>query len=1048
MALRTSNINQILKLTLFFVIVSQNFILTGSYSFSIYRNDAIQHKYNNYSFVSNKVSEKLRSKRNEPLYRTNLHTHELKSTTNEVHCGEILTGRPMKRNQDGTILVDVGLSQPLLASKSSLYFMSEDEHYRLNTLLNKRKKEEEDSNSLNSIIYETIYNAKKIVPRKNVTNFKPKYMYPNDYAKSMKKKEEYIPYDIGVGSEIRPQDYSLPLEPKTPEYLKNMEKMEFVVTEINPYSEYIYGDFFSVNIVESKRRMYSYLHLESIKQGANYIQYDAVIKEIMGEVVKVQIINGKYSYMYGVNGYTLANESDKIGDKIKVYLAGSDWALEQAYLFRSQVSHPMLRKENLKMLNDAIIKYYATTGRWFKANVDKVTTDAVVLRLFGQNKEMYKGYVMKDQLPYNYPEELLNEAFIHGNKTSEYFLHRDAEINVGKMNYIYHYDSSLYVRVNEILMGSPRYDMKSVPELNNDVMNMCLTTKNYYKPDEKMDANKIDAKTKMTYPCIVIGNEGGFIYFAVNHKFKEKFTLEDEYYIGMMEAGHFSTNVKIGTLVQVKRIDKINARFEGVVNYELQGVYARDTKWRNPIFRSLPLTEWMSNLKTEEKVKYNLGNKTWFSVLQMSNYTIASLKEPQLNELLVFQPLVADAHVVDQFQNDEMMSSLLSETTTHNLYDRKGEDDEQWYNKGVDRYDSSVLEDYIIRPSSEIVAPPICYTENEELRRIHIKETLGKSKFLKVMRNVKSSMKLDPRLLLREFFISPRGETYWNFLEKLKDTMERRKIRAKEAIWFERSILKLLSVMHKIYLEAIYDEMPKEEIMFASVVPKSFNNEYYSMEDMKEFYEIVRRDFVINRAVSRSLLNVLKILSSPSYSFMGQLRNRHRKMNSDVYFYSSKWINYGGVKSLERPHVSRDDPDHDLAMSQFEGESSKLSMEPYQEIVNNPSGFVNELEVHRLTKIKNIYAALLKANQPPMSKFIKPVDNEEDIEDMELSLDTGELDQREIDAMFDDIDINEYALNTLDGSRESLKRLSKAWKRLNRFPEILTKRDMVETSRR
>ncbi|UKK02910.2 hypothetical protein MACK_003008 [Theileria orientalis] len=550
------------------------------------------------------------------------------------------------------------------------------------------------------------------------------------------------------------------------------------------------------------------------------------------------------------------------------------------------------------------------------------------------------------------------------------------------------------------------------------------------------DANKIDAKTKMTYPCIVIGNEGGFIYFAVNHKFKEKFTLDDEYYVGMMEAGHFSTNVKIGTLVQ--------ARFEGVLNYNLEGIYARDTKWRIPTFRSLPLTDWLNNLKPEEMLKYNLGNKREFSVLQMSNYTLASLKDPQLNELLVFQPLVADAHAVDQFQNDELMESLLSETATHNLYDREGREDEHWEQTPVDRNDSSVLEDFIIRPSSEIVAPPICYTENEELRRIHIKESLGKSKFLKVMRNVKSSMLLEPRLLVREFFISPRGETYWDFLEKLKNTMERRKITVKQAIAFERSILKLLSVMHEIYLEAIYDEVPKEEIMFASIVPKSFNNEYYSMEEMKVFYEIVRRDFVINRAVSRSLLNVLKILTNPRYSFMGQLRNRHRKMNSDVYFYSSKWINYDGVKTLNRPYVSRDDPDHDLAMPQLEEESPRISMAPYQEIVENPGGFVNELEVHGLTKIKNIYSSLLKSNQPMTSKYIRPNDNEEGIEDMELSLNTGELDEREIDSMFEDIDINEYALNTLDGSRESLKHLSKAWKRLNRFPEILTKRDLIE----
>ncbi|UVC50115.1 hypothetical protein MACK_003984 [Theileria orientalis] len=480
------NINQILKSALCFVILSLIFGLNNSYSLSISRNDSIQSKLNKYSFITNKVSEKLKSDKHELYDRRNLHRYRLKSTVDEVHCGEILTGRPMKRNQDGTILVDVGQSQPLLASKSSLYFMNEDEHYRLNTLLNKRKEEEENLDSLNSIIYETIHHAKKMVPRKNITNFKPKYMYPNDYAKAMKKKEEKVPYDIGVGSEIRPQDYSLPLKPKIPDYLRDLDKMEFVVTEISPYSDYIYGDFFSVNIVESKRRIYSFLYLESIKHGANFIPYDAVIREIMGDVVKLQIINGKYSYMYGVNGYAMANETDKIGDKIKVYLAGSDWALEQTYLFRSQISHPILRNENMKVLNDAIMKYYANTGKWFKANVDKVTTDAVILRLFGQNKDKYKGYVMKDQLPYNYPEELFNEAFIQGNNTSDHFLHRDTEINMGKLNYIYHYDSSLYVRVNEILMGSPRYDMKSVPELNNDVMNMCLTTRNYYKPDEKM----------------------------------------------------------------------------------------------------------------------------------------------------------------------------------------------------------------------------------------------------------------------------------------------------------------------------------------------------------------------------------------------------------------------------------------------------------------------------------------------------------------------------------------------------------------------------------
>lgn len=67
----------------------------------------------------------------------------------------------------------------------------------------------------------------------------------------------------------------------------------------------------------------------------------------------------------------------------------------------------------------------------------------------------------------------------------------------------------------------------------------------------RQDVDKYEIKTGISYPCIVIGNDGGMIYFAINNKFKPNFTLNDDYLIGVMEAGQYSTNIPIGTILHV-----------------------------------------------------------------------------------------------------------------------------------------------------------------------------------------------------------------------------------------------------------------------------------------------------------------------------------------------------------------------------------------------------------------------------------------------------------------------------------------------------------------
>eukprot|EP00375_Theileria_parva_P001703 XP_764377.1 hypothetical protein [Theileria parva strain Muguga] len=249
---------------------------------------------------------------------SSLHSFGSGSSPNELRVGEIVHGTPIKRNPDGTTLVDVGLPQPLIAAKSTLYFMNDDEHYRLNSLLSAREAENPQFNRRQKMIYDTIHTSKKFPERKRQTYFRPNYPYPYDYLNSMRKKERYIPFDIGIGAEIRPQDYSVPSEPKTPKYLRNRDSMEFVVTDINPYSKYIYGEFFSVNIVETKRKTYSLMYLDSLNSKYHYTPYEAIVTEIMDDVLKVSLTNCRRSEMYGVNAYTVSTGNDKVGDRIQV----------------------------------------------------------------------------------------------------------------------------------------------------------------------------------------------------------------------------------------------------------------------------------------------------------------------------------------------------------------------------------------------------------------------------------------------------------------------------------------------------------------------------------------------------------------------------------------------------------------------------------------------------------------------------------------------------------------------------------------------------------
>ncbi|XP_953376.1 uncharacterized protein TA10230 [Theileria annulata] len=979
---------------------------------------------------------------------SSLHSFRSGSATNELQCGEIVYGTPLKRNQDGTIMVDIGLPQTLIASKSTLYFMNEDEHYRLNNLLSAAERDKTQINMRQKMIYDTIHTSKKFPERKRKTYFKPKYPYPYDYLKSLRKKERYIPFDIGVGAEIRPQDFSVPSEKKTPEFLKNLDRMEFLVTDINPYSNYIYGEFFSVNIVETKRKTYSLMHLDSLNKKYHFVPYEGIVTDIMDNVLKVSLTNCRRSEMYGVNAYTLTTGNDKIGDKIQVYLAGSEVVPEQVYLFRSQISHPILRRENLNMLINSIIKYYARTGKWFKAEVDKVYQDFLSFRLSGGYKEEYLAYITKEHLPYNYPEELLNESFIRINKPHRYFVQKDIEINFGKLNHIYHYDNSIYVRGNELSVKNVYQPISQVDPISN--LMMFTTTKNYYKPTPTMekyflkictnvmcrirqDSDKYEIKKDLTYPCIVIGNDRGLVYFAINDKFKPNFTLNDDYLIGVMDAGQYSTNVEIGRIVHVK--------LGSIEKYRLEGVYAVQQRRRDERYVTMPITEWLSNLTEKELRTHKINLKELeLKILVMSNFIYPSSDSPQMNEFLTLQPVFAENHFADDLESEDIADTILSRDLSQDSFFLNDPEEEMY--PSIKELSMERELGYVVLKERTIFETDY-FLHNEELREIFLKENMDPKAYRKLLRNIECA-KYDPPCLVQEFFVNSKNEPFWEFLERLMSQTERRKITLKEALEFERSIMRLLSQSHKLYLERIYDMLPKEAAMFSSIVPNSYENTFYSLGELIKYYDAVRHDYIMDRSVSKSILRVLKILTHPNYSLMSLLRERHRKILNDVFFYFSKSLNYDSYMSLNRPVVLRNQERTEIPIAIDEEDASSIPMAPYTEIIKNPRILTNELQVYGLSMIRKMYSDLLRLNDPFKSKYIKPSHVDDSVEDIDFGPDDLSDLEPEARRMFRDVDINEYALNNLDGSKMSLKELSKAWKRLNRYPKDVSLQDLRE----
>ncbi|GFE53435.1 sugar phosphate isomerase epimerase, putative [Babesia ovis] len=905
-----------------------------------------------------------------------------------LKCGEIVVGIPEKWNEDGSVTVDIGAESPLIVDGDSLMFFNNEERRRFEGILESLGQPTESPvKTLDELIEDTLIRAEHIPERKRKTLMRPKILYPQD-AKKDRETSHVLSYDLGVGGELRPRQLDLPRVAgrRQPHCWFRDDQMEFILTDLDVYEGLIKGEVWSPSIVETKRQAYMAMALESVKPTASITAYKAVVKERDGDLLMLQFTD---QHLKGLNVFSLANAKDKPGDSVMVYVAGSEPGLQHVYCTRNSISNDQLRDKALKMLYDEMLYHFVKTGKWLRAQYEASYGDAIRLRVAGKadHEGKYAAHIFTNQMPYFSPEGLLNEAFKQLNNPNDHFRYHDIMINVGKLNYGFNYDNNMFVRIHEYkvpIAWRSEHTSKAVKEIGS----VELTTLNVCKPSGLMldgfkrltDQTVVEMqelKINTSYPAMVLGQDDGYLYLAINYKRKDEFTISDKYLVGMMKVVPKSKTLPPGSFVHA-RVLNIS---QNMVN--LHYMESHSEEGGHDSFKYTAFTYWLNKVN-EGKQKFGVGRfeeQKILNLIWMDGLCLPAPGSPQYDKFLAFQPLITEAklvHTVDErltpFSTREYVGPCMhtggeplapEEITSAFLKAMKRKQRESVEPKQLPinmREFGSFTIQYDDGDES-YAAPPCFYIHNRDIRLAMIEEQLGRHALWKFKKTLHMA-RMRTEGELKTFFTNSKGEPFYDLLQRLRDPIFRRTLKPKDALAYERNIKMLLSGIQDFYLESIYDATDKENLMFASLVPRSAKiGDFVQMEELWEFDHYLRNDFVMNKEARDSLRRVLVILSHPNNSLMSHMRHRHRTIDDEIFFAYRKMLHYDTWEDYMMPESELEEAQRELEVNQ--------PMPPVSELVASPEGFGSTLLKHGMGQIKGLYSEFARLAKTPVSEYLE-----------------------------------------------------------------------------
>ncbi|CDR96647.1 hypothetical protein, conserved [Babesia bigemina] len=898
-------------------------------------------------------------------------------SVSKVRCGEIVVGVPERRNEDGTVEVDIGAEAPLVVARESLVFLSDEERSRFDKILESFGQPEfVPQKSVDELVGDTLIRARQMPVRKRMTHMRPRLIYPDDCKKDTTA-TQILSYDLGVGGEIRPRQLSTPriAGRKQPHCWFRDDQMEFIVTDVDVYGNKLLGEVWSPSIVETKRQAYMAMAVESVKPTCPISPYMAVIKERDGDLLVLQLLD---EHLEGFNAYSMALPKDNPGDRVMVYLAAADPDLQHVYFTRNGIGNEQLREENLKVLYDEMLHHYVKTGRWFRAQYEEDHGESIQLRVAGKPipESNYAAHIFLSQMPYFSPEGLLNETFKRLNMPNEHFYYHDTMINVGKLNYGFNYDNCMFVRVHEYKVPQTLYSDGKV-KVSRSVQSIELTTLNVCKPQgqlekafKKLTEQKVeemkDLKMYTSYPSLVLGQDDGYLYLAINYLRKPDFTLADDYFVGIMKLVPKSKTAAPGSFV--------NARVAAISQNQVNMRYmqTRSEIGGHDSFKYTAFTHWLNEVN-EGKQSFGFSRfeqQKRLNLIWMDGLCIPPPGSPQYDKYLALQPAITETafvHAIDESLSPMGTENVLDQTingrqrplapaslTTSLLRVARQYREETEKRRHVP-IDMANFGSYTIEFDDHpdyAIAPPRYYLHNREIRMALIEELLNGRELWKFKRTLDMA-RLRTEGEIKAFFYDSRGRSFYSLLERMRDPLERRQVKPKEPLYFERSIKLLLSGIQDFYLEAIYDATDREKLIFASLVPRSGKiGDFVQMDELEQYDRYVRNDFVMDKEAREALQRVLRILSHPNNSLMSHMRHRHRTIPDDLFYAYRKTLHY-------ETWVDYKMPEEELREEYFSSKGKPL-LPAVSELVKEPDKFPMHLEKRGMTQIKGLYTQLMR----------------------------------------------------------------------------------------
>ncbi|KAK2196417.1 hypothetical protein BdWA1_001663 [Babesia duncani] len=826
--------------------------------------------------------------------------------------GKIVLGYLKKRNEDGSLDVDIGAPEPLNVSKKSLFFLNQEELKQIDVILKGEVSQERKDRTFEEIKSDTIECASKLPDRKRQMYFSPRYLFPFSYQQKQDEiKETRIAHAMNINEEFfNPNAASYNPLANSIDKPEKGTPVEILITNIDPLDNKYYGEFFSLDAVRNKCISYNNILMESVNPMKNIFPLNAVITERMDGLLKVDIISDKYPFMAALNTFTFANTKDKVGDQIKVYLGSADAALEHVYLFRKHIFNPSLRKEEIHRLQRLLYGYYVQSGTWFKCSKVSIDQEYVGVRIIGTNEMNIKGSILKSQLPIAYPDTLLDDAFIHLKDPSGYFIEKNVEERFGKLDYNYHYDNCFYARIDEFVYSNKADNLNNVD--TETIIELRLSTVPIYNTDnnletlfKKMKSVKFDVINKLnqeaSYPCMLVAEGNGYVYFAINHKRRENFTLDDDFLVGILNVQNHARNIPIGGMINVS-LQCINncvqARVERIeAVYVDRNYLSLHSPFGGRVFKYNSFASWYNK-------NYGITSpeNEPFYILWMDYHLKPSVDSPQFNELLAAQPIIGQSDTAgacaDAITLKNAGTGLVPADVAKAYADSVYQQEETEH----------LPKDPLCRTYNEqknrntMIAPPAFYLHNDELRDAYYKGCLNLNG-IRMYKHIYSRAEMGAKTMVAEYLVDIKGrEISWLF-ESLKDPIKRRDITVKEAHYFNTKLKYLFAIYKDLYIDEYYDTCDKVQLAFATIIPKSLVDQrtFYQLDEIKQLKQYVRLDYAIPTKVRKSILEILHVLTQPQNLFLSQLRQRHREIPDDVYLYSKKAINFLTYKHLYFP---------------------------------------------------------------------------------------------------------------------------------------------------